>query len=45
MEDHGHTFLDIEKNFTKTKFQRGLVSFRTVGALTTLEAIAKLDKT
>ena len=42
LEDCGVNFLDIEKNFAKTKFQTSLIRFSTVGAPRILDGIAKL---
>ena len=42
LENRRLTFLDIEKNFAKTKFQTNLIRFRTVGGPRSLEGIVKL---
>ena len=38
LENLGHSFIDIEKNFSKTTFQINLISYRTVGAPRNIEA-------
>ena len=42
-ENSENNFLDIEKNFTKTKFQTNLIWFRIPVAPRNLEGITKLD--
>ena len=43
LENRWDTFVDIEKNFTKTEWQTKLIWFRTVGASISHEGIVKLD--
>ena len=43
LDNRRHNFVDIDKNFTKAKFQTNHIGFRTVEVPRSFEGITKLD--